>query len=206
MGGHCLCGPASQSPVHCGDVTEPGKGNVSSCPVQLGKAYKMRPRKGARGRGSGVNPAPGCAQAPPTPGFQFWEPGWTKAACWSVGRVCTSHQLPRPEPLPPRLESGPPRSWTARQASGMPGMGPAAALATDTPACRPCVPLQLLLQRRGEGHSSGQLERASCWPGLPPYCGPRHWGPGLPCLPGRGQWSQSRLPSAAPVTVTLPGG
>lgn len=102
MGGHCLCGPASQSPVHCGDVTEPGKGNVSSCPVQLGKAYKMRPRKGARGRGSGVNPAPGCAQAPPTPGFSSSgnRAGRTQpAGVWVGSALPTS--FPGPSPFPP---------------------------------------------------------------------------------------------------------
>ena len=38
-----------------------------------------------------------------------------------------------PFPPPPRLESRPPRSWTAWQASGMPGMEPAVRLAQ-----RPC--------------------------------------------------------------------
>lgn len=191
-GWHCLCGPASQSPVHCGDVTESGEGNVSSCPVQPG---------------SGVNPTPGGAQAPPTPGFSSsgnQAGGLQPAGVWLGSALPTS--FPGPSPFPP--------GWNLdHPVPGWPGRHQAcqewAQLLPwpQTPLhVAPTFPCSCCFKGGVRGTAAG------CWTGpavglaCPLTAAHTTGGPRLPCPPGRGQWSQSRLPSAAPVTVTLLGG
>lgn len=156
-----FCGPASRSPVRRSDVIESREANIFYDPVQCSwaKLTTCRCRKGLEEEVLGLIPhlrVHMSLQHGSRLCFSCCRNqvgGLQPAETWVGSALPTS--FPGPSPFPPGWNPDHPvPGWSGRHQERQewtqllpwpPG----------TPACPPCIPLQLLLQRRGEGHSSG---------------------------------------------------
>lgn len=136
------------------------------------------------------------------------EPGlWGEARCLrGIEALVWTLRLPGPEPLPPRLKSRPHHSWTAWQASGMPGMNPAVGLAQNgIPPPSPALPSSCCrLQGRNEDGQAKGAGEGSCFLCLPSSLPGQTATTELPqgSSPERTVVQETASPSAL-VTITL---